>query len=147
MIPAPRRQKQAGLCVPGYPCYLVKPRLNRGGRRGSETAQGLGALLVLQRTQFPTYTWWLATICNPSSRASNSLFQPPWALHTHAHIVMQIKHSSTINKSKTTTHWCTYTVDKFNKNVENALCHTQWCMSIVTQKVERVINLKPAWAT
>ena len=42
--------------------------------------------LLLDRTwvQFPAPTWWLTAICSSSSRRSNALFWPLWALHTHS---------------------------------------------------------------
>lgn len=43
----------------------------------------------MTQVQFPANTWWLTTVCNPSSGVTDALFWPPWVLGkymVHMHI-------------------------------------------------------------
>lgn len=60
-------------------------------------------LSVLGKTRvwFPTPTRWLTTICNSTSRGSDTVFWPSWAsgMHgVHTHACTQAKHSYWLNK-------------------------------------------------
>lgn len=49
-----------------------------------ETVQWLRALLLsVDPGSNPTPTWWDNTVCNPTSRVSNTLLWPPETLHTN----------------------------------------------------------------
>lgn len=71
--------------------------LNEGWRDGW-AVKSTGYFCRGPQVQFPAPTYWLTTVSNSSSKTSPTLFWSLLALHTHASLNVQTKHSQTQNK-------------------------------------------------
>ena len=68
-----------------------KNSLKKEGFGLEKTAQWLRALIASAEVQFPAPTWWLTTICNPSSLSQLCRFLQPYNINSYMHTHIYIK--------------------------------------------------------